>query len=168
MVHQDVALVDQTRPKKGLTNQIHLVVKLTEEDIFMKGDASLPLTPCLMKGSIVPLDDVMNGIQLGRGTDPIRTVIRRARSLSIAINVNLRMNGNLTKTKEHLEHLSTTEMVPAILDSSGLMSTLNTMIELLLFLTRERQDHLMYDGNGRSPSNDRAKGIEGAMKEEGR
>jgi hypothetical protein len=110
-------------------------MKLTEDNILMN------------TLSIIRTDNARNSIKLGTGTNPVVSFIRRILT-TLGINVNLRMNGNLTQPQEQLECLRRRQKVVGV--QLGIGSTLYTMIELLLLGT-ERKDLLMNDRVGGAP-----------------
>jgi hypothetical protein len=92
-------------------------------------------------------------MQLGRGRRPILSFVRGVLT-TLGVNVDLRMNGDLTEAQEQLEGLGRGQEFTGILVGHGLGGALYTMIELLFLFGGEREYHLVNNGNRGSTLND--------------
>jgi hypothetical protein len=128
-------------------------MELTEDDVLVG------------RRVIIGRDDTRDGIELGRRQTPILPLIRGVLT-TLGIDVDLRMNGDLSQPQQQLESLCTRQEFTGILLGHGLGGTLYTMIELLFLLGGEWKNHLVNNGNRRSTLNDTSKGIEGSVKKE--
>jgi hypothetical protein len=139
--------------RKGLTKDVHFIIKLAEEEIVMRG----------RRGGIRE-NDITDGKDFSTGLGPIRTRVGGVRA-TFGRDIDLGMNGELTETKEEKKGARGGEgfrikFIKGI-DRGALKST----IEAFFLIRGKGEREGVDDRGGRGTRDKRGKVREGAMKE---